>query len=356
MAQIDFLGDPIFQAVDGNGVPIAGGLLWCTDSDTDEPKTMYSTIQDAINQTNPVGNKVVLDSSGRYPVVYAGVSTFRLENSDIDPDTGHGSLIWTAEDIGRFGNTIIDPNGNIIVEYDYQTDAKNYYSIENAPSGQNPIIESKGIDAQIGATIQVKGNTKGLTIKSDTSQYTLPPVDGGTGTFMSTDGAGNVTWAPPPGISTIIPSGTIFDFAGVLANIPSGFLNCDGSAISRSTYSALFTAIGTVWGAGDGVNTFNLPGLQRRTTIGSGGTATGIISNVVGSRGGEENHVLTAGEGGLHNHSYLTGTSTSFSFAGGGNVFTFLANPVTLATGNSGSGTGHNTMQPSAVVLKIIKT
>lgn len=40
---------------------------------------------------------------------------------------------------------------------------------------------------------------------------------------------------------------------------PTGFLECDGSAISRTTYAALFAVVGTVWGAGDGTTTFNLP-------------------------------------------------------------------------------------------------
>ena len=44
-----------------------------------------------------------------------------------------------------------------------------------------------------------------------------------------------------------------------MTTVPQGFLSCDGSAISRSTYGALFTAIGTAYGAGDGSTTFNLP-------------------------------------------------------------------------------------------------
>jgi hypothetical protein len=44
-----------------------------------------------------------------------------------------------------------------------------------------------------------------------------------------------------------------------LATVPDGFLSCDGSAVSRSTYGNLFAAIGTTYGAGDGSTTFNLP-------------------------------------------------------------------------------------------------
>ena len=81
-------------------------------------------------------------------------------------------------------------------------------------------------------------------------------------------GATAVEWG-----TTGIPTGTIIDFAG--ASTPSGYLPCNGAAVSRSTYSALFTAISTIWGAGDGSTTFNVPNLNGRTTIGDGtGTVT----------------------------------------------------------------------------------
>ena len=61
-------------------------------------------------------------------------------------------------------------------------------------------------------------------------------------------------------IGSVIPSGTIAPFAG--GTIPEGWLLCDGSAISRTTYSALFSAVGVAHGSGDGALTFNLPDYQ----------------------------------------------------------------------------------------------
>lgn len=58
-------------------------------------------------------------------------------------------------------------------------------------------------------------------------------------------------------IKPVVPVGTILEFGGSTA--PTGFLLCDGSAVSRTTYADLFTAIGTSYGPGDGVTTFNLP-------------------------------------------------------------------------------------------------
>ena len=54
-----------------------------------------------------------------------------------------------------------------------------------------------------------------------------------------------------------MPTGSIIPFGGSTA--PDGYLLCDGSAVSRSTYSALFAVIGTTYGPGDGNSTFNLP-------------------------------------------------------------------------------------------------
>lgn len=69
-----------------------------------------------------------------------------------------------------------------------------------------------------------------------------------------------------PAVQGGVPAGAMFPFAGTAA--PTGYLLCDGSAVSRSTYAALFTAIGTVWGAGDGTTTFNLPDMRGRVAAG----------------------------------------------------------------------------------------
>lgn len=58
---------------------------------------------------------------------------------------------------------------------------------------------------------------------------------------------------------TVIP-GTIISYGG--SAVPSGFLSCNGAQVSRTTYSSLFTAIGTTYGAGNGSTTFTLPDLR----------------------------------------------------------------------------------------------
>ena len=72
-------------------------------------------------------------------------------------------------------------------------------------------------------------------------------------------------FAPGSAISQLVPPGTVVPYAGVVGGAvkpPPGWLLCDGAAVSRAQNDALFTAIGTGWGAGDGATTFNVPDLR----------------------------------------------------------------------------------------------
>lgn len=73
------------------------------------------------------------------------------------------------------------------------------------------------------------------------------------------------------------------------ATAPEGYLLCDGAAVSRVTYAALFAELGTIWGAGDGLNTFNLPPLQQRFPVGKG---TAAWADVLGEVGGSKDAVV----------------------------------------------------------------
>ena len=90
------------------------------------------------------------------------------------------------------------------------------------------------------------------------------------------------------------PAGIVMQFAGSV--VPGGYLLCDGSAVFRSTYPDLFTAIGTTYGSGDGSTTFNLPNLSGKVVIGVS------ANHVLGSTGGEATHTLTSSELPAHVH------------------------------------------------------
>jgi microcystin-dependent protein len=74
-------------------------------------------------------------------------------------------------------------------------------------------------------------------------------------------------------VGSVIPPGTIEAFGG--GTVPSGWLLCDGSTTNRSTYSALFAAIGVAHGSGDGSTTFHLPDLRGRFLRGADNMGTG---------------------------------------------------------------------------------
>ena len=128
----------------------------------------------------------------------------------------------------------------------------------------------------------------------------------------------------------ICPTGTVFAFAGTAA--PNGWLLCTGSAVSRTTYAQLWSAIGSSCGSGDGSTTFNVPDLRgrwirgvdggtsrdpnaaSRTSMNSGGNTGNAVGSVQGQATGvnglanantnlEHSHA-TNGAGG-HTHSIL---------------------------------------------------
>lgn len=88
--------------------------------------------------------------------------------------------------------------------------------------------------------------------------------------YGSWDGGKWYPWESIPAIGSILP------FAGA-NSIPTGYLVCDGSAISRTTYAQLYAVIGNTYGAGNGSSTFNLPNLKGRYIEGQNATAVGKV-------------------------------------------------------------------------------
>jgi microcystin-dependent protein len=106
-----------------------------------------------------------------------------------------------------------------------------------------------------------------------------------------------------------VPIGAITPFAGVVA--PAGWMVCDGSAISRTTYAALYAMTGNGYGAGNGTTTFNIPDLRGRFPLASSG------SHFQTTTGGAETTTLSAAQLAAHDHS--SAGSHTHSSAGGHN-------------------------------------
>ena len=95
----------------------------------------------------------------------------------------------------------------------------------------------------------------------------------------------------------LLPTGSVQMYAGEYDNIPTGWLLCDGTAISRTTYKDLFDVVGTQFGVGDGSTTFNLPDLQAKFPRGA------PASTSSGGTGGVDSVTLTENEMPSHSHS-----------------------------------------------------
>jgi microcystin-dependent protein len=101
----------------------------------------------------------------------------------------------------------------------------------------------------------------------------------------------------------VLPIGSIV-LHGLASAPNAGWLYCDGTAVSRTTYGALFGVIGTTYGAGDGSTTFALPDLRSRVPVGAGVSApAGLTARALASVGGEESHALAQTEMPGHVHS-----------------------------------------------------
>jgi microcystin-dependent protein len=150
-----------------------------------------------------------------------------------------------------------------------------------------------------------------------------------------------------------VPSGVISAFGGSTA--PTGWLLCDGTAVSRTTYSALFALIGTTYGAGDTTTTFNLPNLKGRVPVGRDNTQTEF--DTLGETGGEKAVTLTEAQMPSHNHSINPAMIVGTGSGGINNYAPMGNNPSqAVSTFDAGSDQAHNNLQPYLVINYIIKS
>lgn len=222
----------------------------------------------------------------------AGAVTLNVAGSgDYTLSTANG-----AEDEARQAilvlTGLLTGNRNIIVP----SSPKNYTVINNTTGAFTVTLKQSGGS---GLTIPTTGPT--ITVCTSTTCVDSIGATPYTKTLLaatSIAAAQTTLEVPPP-----IPAGVIWEYGGTTA--PSGWLLCNGGAVSRSTYAALFAIIGTAYGSGDGSTTFNVPDRRDRFGIGASGTVARGSTGGSSTSGGT---ALTTAQLPSHTHNGTTST------------------------------------------------
>jgi microcystin-dependent protein len=280
-----------------------------------EPKTLTANITDA-SATQITLNNVTGLPSAPYVLV-------------INPDTAKEEVVLVTVDqtgvtsptlkvqraieasggagVARNDHTIGDVVKHMIVGSDLQIvhDHVDNTSAHDATGGVVGLTKTQTLTNKTLTTPKINENVN-LTATS-TELNVLDGITASTAELNYVDG---VTSAIQTQINTVnstlstlevFPKGMISPFAG--SSAPTGWFLCDGSAKSRTTYSALFAVVSTTYGVGDNSTTFNIPDLRGRTPIGVG-TGTGLTARALADIVGVESVTLTALQSGLRGHGH----------------------------------------------------
>lgn len=203
-------------------------------------------------------------------------------------------------------------------------------------------INSNGLTVNAGKELRLKDpqDNNYIAIKSPALSadltFTLPDNDGNNGDVLSSNGSGVLSWTGVAGV----PTGSVHLMAST--SVPSGYLECAGQSLSRTQYAALFTAIGTTWGAVDS-NHFTLPDLRGQFVRGwanTGSTDSGrTFASSQSSQNISHNHTIssTVNDSG-HNHSIALAVRAYYQEPRNMGVGTDASANSSDNTGNSTTG------------------
>lgn len=209
--------------------------------------------------------------------VVQDTNLYRSSNDTLKTDdnivVGGGTLQFGADcSLYRSGADALQTDDALRVNNTFRADAKTSIYLSSSTSAGIGVRVNTDSQDRFGVDASGKITWGSGTSSSDVNLYrsaidTLKTDD----TFV----ASNLTIGST--VYAYTPTGAVSWFAG--SSAPSGWLLCDGTAVSRTTYSVLFALIGTTYGNGDGVNTFNLPNISQKIISGkSGGTSLGQTS------------------------------------------------------------------------------
>ena len=386
------------QFIDAAGIPLAGGFLYTYEAGTTTPQATYTDSTSSTANSNPI----VLDSRGEANI-WLSSSNYKFKLCD-----STNTEIWTVDNIAA-PSTALSPvfTSNVTISANTsgpallvtQTGAGAAIRVQDSadPDATPFVVDTAGqvgigtatpgnaLDiaggtfqisssggtsrTQISAdatdsifavnddrnfTVKTNASTR-LTVNSSTATSTVPVV-------LPANPTTSLQAATKAYVDLGSPAGIVAPFAGTAA--PSGWLACNGAAVSRTDYATLFAAIGTTWGVGDGSTTFNVPDLRGAFVRGSGTSSLDPSSpRAVGSFQAEAylNHSHGVTDPG-HNHSYFTVSgsgrqsgSTTLCYTDPGTTSTTGTSTTGLTVNTSTTG-GTETRPDNYALLYIIKT
>ena len=309
-----------------------------------------------------------LDLDGANPLEYDAEPTLtdreQIATVGYVIDTAAGGTVAFDSQViaGNGGESIVAGNLVYFKTSDqewYKTDADTAATLDGVQLGIALGTGSDGVSISGGIQISGTWTTTGLTAGS---LYYASATAGG----ISTTAAGRLIGLALSTTKLLllpetvtqrnagVPVGSILPYAGATA--PTNYLLCYGQAVSRATYSVLFSILSTTYGVGDGSTTFNLPDLRGRVIAALdnlGGSSANVVTDTdadtLGGTDGEEDHVLTVDEMPSHTHT----TSTSSEGSSGGGIYYGPGSGDNIPA--TGGDDPHNTMQPTIFMSYIIR-
>lgn len=363
------------QFIDAAGIPLAGGFLYTYEAGTTTPQATYTDSTAATANSNPI----VLDSRGEANIWLASANyKFKLTDAN-------GTEIWTVDNIAA-PSTALSPvfTSNVTISTDSPGPA-----LLITQSGAGPIIRavnpadpaevfftvtndgsvgigtgspSNALDIAGGAIqISTSGGTARTVMSADFTDsifsvnddrnFTVKTNAATRLTINATDATSTVPIVLPAIPTTalqaatksyvdqVLPPGSLMAYGASTA--PTGWLLCDGSAVSRTTYATLYAVIGTTWGAGDTTTTFNVPDLRGQFVRGYDDRGTATSKDTTTFTGTTTNANATI--------SSISATITAFLYAGmpisgtgipsGATISTVSSTSITISANATASGT-----------------
>lgn len=317
------------QTFDANGDPLNGGQIETYLAGSSTPAATYTDDTGSTPQSNPI----ILNSLG-YPTLGAVWLTGGQSYKFVIKDS-LGVTLRTIDNISGVNDASVSQSEWVVSGFTPTYINATSFSV---PGDQTMVL-------QINRRLRT-ANTSGLIYSTITNSVFASGIT--TVTVLNDSGVldagisvisyGLLSSDNPSVPAIFVPTGAVVPFAKNTP--PTGWLKANGAAVSRTTYAALFTAIGTTFGVGDGSTTFNLPDLRgefvRGWDDGRGVDSGRVFGSAQGSQNLLHNHTGTADNAGAHQHSFTTYASTTAQLASGSS-----SNPGTFAAQNTSSDGTH---------------